>query len=196
MPRIRPTSRTRQSPERVRFERTAMAHLSALYGGALRFTRNQSEAEDLVQDTLLRAWDKWHQFEQGTNCKAWLFRILTNTFINGYRRRIKERALLEAEHLGRHGDRFFSRDATRRWGDPEVGYDARNVSPIVEQALADLPESFRAVVVLVDMQGFSYKEAAEIVDCPIGTIMSRLHRARGALREALEDHAALYGLAA
>ena len=81
-------------------------------------------------------------------------------------------------------------------GDPEVGYDTRNLSPVVEQALADLPENFRAVAILVDMQGFSYKEAAEIVDCPIGTVMSRLHRARAALREALEEHAATYDIAA
>ncbi|MGB0588845.1 MAG: sigma-70 family RNA polymerase sigma factor [Myxococcota bacterium] len=177
------------------FEKQALLHLGALYGAALRFTRNHAEAEDLVQETVLRGWRKWHQFEDGTNCKAWLFRILTNTFINGYRRRTKEREILEAEQLGRHGERFFSKAAAQRWGDPERGYEEHNLSPVVERALSDLPVNFRTVVVLADLQNFSYKEIAEIIGCPIGTVMSRLFRARRALQDVLREHAQCYGIA-
>ena len=182
-------------PERRAFEAEALTHLNALYGAALRLTRTHAEAEDLVQETILRSWRKWHQFQMGTNCKAWLFRILTNTFINGYRRRIKEREILEAEQLGRHGERFFSKASAQRWGDPERGYEDQNLSPIVERALRDLPVNFRTVVVLADLQNFSYKEIAEIIECPIGTVMSRLFRARRALQEVLREHAQSYGIA-
>ncbi len=187
----RPTSRSRAT-----FDREALVHLDALYGAALRLTRRPSEAEDLVQDTILRAWKKWDQFKQGTNCRAWLFRILTNTFINGYRRRTKEREILEAEHEGRLSDRFFSRDNARSWGDPERGFDNGHLSPVVQEALEGLKPEFRTVVVLSDLEGFSYKEIAEIVDCPIGTVMSRLFRARRALRDSLREHALAFGIAA
>jgi len=188
------SSTPKSTSERARFERAALVHLNALYGGALRYTHDRTAAEDLVQETLLRAWDKWHQFTHGTNCKAWLFRILTNTFINGARRRTRERETHDAELMGRHGDRFYSRDAARHWGDPEHRYEATNISPVVTEALETLPDNFKAAVILVDMQGFSYREAADIVGCPIGTVMSRLHRARGLLRDVLADHAAIYGL--
>jgi len=189
------TKRAPTTPERQEFEKQALVHLGALYGAALRLTRTESEAEDLVQETVLRGWRKWHQFQSGTNCKAWLFRILTNTFINGYRRRNKEREILEAEQLGRHGERFFSKVSAQRWGDPERGYEDHNLSPIVERALAELPTNFRTVVILADLQSFSYKEIAEIIECPIGTVMSRLFRARRALQEVLREHAQSYGIA-
>ena len=195
---MKPTRRhptRKQDPTRQVFQRDALIHLNALYGAALRFTRSPAEAEDLVQETTLRAWRKWHQFEDGTNCKAWLFRILTNTFINGYRRRTKEREILENEQRGCHGERFFSRASANRWGDPEQGYHDHNLSPVVERALADLPVNFRTVVVLADLQNFSYKEIAEIVGCPIGTVMSRLFRARRALQDVLREHASSYGIA-
>jgi RNA polymerase sigma-70 factor, ECF subfamily len=193
---MKPTPRSHQrGPVERAFEADALVHLSALYGAALRFTRTHAEAEDLVQETVLRAWHKWHQFQEGTNCKAWLFRILTNTFINGYRRRNKEREILEAEQLGRHGERFFSRRSAMQWGDPERGYEARNLSPVVQSALSELPVNFRTVVVLADLQSFSYKEIAEIVGCPIGTVMSRLFRARRCLRASLREHAASFGIA-
>ena len=196
MKTIHPETRRGDTAERQHFQQDAMVHLGALYGAALRFTRSHAEAEDLVQETILRGWRKWHQFERGTNCKAWLFRILTNTFINGYRRRSKEREILEAEQLGRHGERFFSKASAERWGDPERGYHEHNLSPIVEEALADLPVNFRTVVVLADLQNFSYKEIAEIIGCPIGTVMSRLFRARRALQDVLREHARSYGLVA
>lgn len=185
----RPTARGRAA-----FDREALVHLDALYGAALRLTRRPTEAEDLVQDTILRAWKKWDQFKQGTNCRAWLFRILTNTFINGYRRRTKEREILEAEHQGRLSDRFFSRDQVRAWADPERGYEHGHLSPIVQEALESLKPDFRTVVVLADLEGFAYKEIAEMVDCPIGTVMSRLFRARRALRGRLQEHAEAYGI--
>lgn len=196
---MKPTRRSPSSDQataRKAYERDALVHLNALYGAALRYTRTHAEAEDLVQETVLRAWHKWHQFEAGTNCKAWLFRILTNTFINGYRRRVKEREILEAELLGRHGERFFSRQSAQRWGDPELGFEAQNLSPVVERALGELPINFRTVVVLADLQNFSYREIAEIADCPIGTVMSRLFRARRLLQASLREHAASYGIAA
>ncbi|MCB9727672.1 MAG: sigma-70 family RNA polymerase sigma factor [Deltaproteobacteria bacterium] len=190
------TTATAADERRMRelFRSEALVHLDALYGTALRYTRNREAAEDLVQETILRGWKKWHQFQEGTNCKAWLFRILTNTFINGYRRRTKEREILDAQRSGRLAERFFSVGAATRWADPEVGYADRNLSPRVLDALDALRPDFRTVVVLADLQDFSYREIAEIVGCPIGTVMSRLFRARKALQAALADHARDYGI--
>jgi RNA polymerase sigma-70 factor (ECF subfamily) len=187
-------TRIRTKKERAHFDAEAMVHLDALYGGALRLTRSGPEAEDLVQDTVLRAWERWHQYQPGTNARAWLLRIQTHTFINGCRRRKREREILTAEKEGRHGSRFHSREATNRWADPERGFLERHLSPPVERALEALRPEFRAVVVLSDLQGLSYREIAETIDCPIGTVMSRLFRARKALRAALADHASAFGL--
>ncbi|MGM0575181.1 MAG: sigma-70 family RNA polymerase sigma factor [Myxococcota bacterium] len=179
---------------RQAFRREALVHLDALYATAMRYTRSPEEAEDLVQDTVLRAWKKWHQFHEGTNCKAWMFRILTNTFINGYRRRSKEREILEAEKEGRLSERFFSRDCQRQWADPERAFARRHLSPTVLEALDTLRDDFRTVVVLADLQDFSYREIADICDIPIGTVMSRLFRARKALQKRLRQHAEDYGI--
>lgn len=181
-------------PDPRGFNKDALPHLSALYGAAMRMCRHPSQAEDLVQETMLRAWEKWHQFSRGTNCRAWLFRILTNTFINGCRRRTKEREILAAERDARLGSRFYSRESVRLWADPERSFNQRSLSPAVEHAIRGLSPEFRAVVVLVDLEGFSYREVAEMVSCPIGTVMSRLFRARRALRESLTEVAATYGI--
>ncbi len=181
---------------RQAFQEQALPHLDALYGSAVRLTRNPIEAEDLVQEAVMRAYQNWGQFTAGTNCRAWLFRILTNTFINGYRRRTKEREVLDKERAGALADRFFSRDCARAWADPEVTYSQKNLSPTVERALASLKPEFRMVVVLADLQDQSYREIAEPIGCPIGTVMSRLFRARRALRLLLEDHARAHGLTA
>ncbi|MEE2778911.1 MAG: sigma-70 family RNA polymerase sigma factor [Myxococcota bacterium] len=181
-------------PESSEFQQDALPHLGALYGAAMRMCRHPSQAEDLVQETMLRAWEKWHQFRNGTNCRAWLFRILTNTFINGCRRRKKEREVLAAERDARLGSRFYSRESARLWADPEKSFAQRSLSPVVEGAIKELNPEFRAVVVLVDLEGFSYREVAEMIACPIGTVMSRLFRARRALRETLTDVAATYGI--
>jgi len=185
---------SRTKTERARFDAEAMIHLDALYGGALRLTKNAVEAEDLVQDTILRAWERWHQYQPGTNARAWLLRIQTHTFINGCRRRKREREILCAEKEGRHGSRFHSRDAAKRWSDPERRFLDRHLSQPVQEALEKLRPEFRAVVVLSDLQGLSYREIAETVDCPIGTVMSRLFRARKALRAVLSEHAGGFGL--
>ncbi len=188
------SQRRKDEADRKAFREEALQHLDALYGTALRLTRHAEQAEDLVQETVLRAWQKWHQFQRGTNCRAWMLRILTNTFINGYRRRVKEREILEAERSGRHAERFYSRESTRSWASPEAGFERRHLSPTVVAALDQLRPEFRAVVVLADLQDMSYREIAEVIGCPIGTVMSRLFRARRALRAELTDHAAAFGI--
>ena len=191
-------SRQRQmdaSPStRSAFNEQALVHLDGLYGTALRLTRNPEEAEDLVQEAVLRAWDKWHQFKQGTNCKAWLYRILTNTFINGYRRRVKEREILEAEQQGRHGARFYSSETTQGWSDPDRAFTRNHLSPVVQHALEALKPEYRVVVVLSDLQGLAYREIAEVLECPLGTVMSRLFRGRQRLRVVLRQHAEEVGV--
>ncbi len=185
---------TTENTTRKAFEREALVHLDDLYGAALRMTRNAAEAEDLVQEALLRGWKSWDRFREGTNCRAWIFRILVNTFINGYRRRRTERDFLDQKSDNTLADGEWLRQSNRTWSDPEVSYEATHLSPTVEQALESLRPEFRVVVVLSDLQDFSYKEIAEIVGCPIGTVMSRLFRARRALREMLTEHARAQGL--
>ena len=187
---------SRETAIRDAFGRQALPHLDGLYGAALRLTRNPTEAEDLVQEAVLRAFQNWHQFKEGTNCRAWLFRILTNTFINGYRRRTKEREILEGEQAGGHSERFYSAEATHAWGDPQRGYEAHTLSKPVSAALDALRPEFRVVVVLSDLQDFSYRQIAEMTGCPIGTVMSRLFRARQRLRGLLEAHARAEGVLA
>ena len=173
------------------FDAEALPHLDALYGAAMRYTRSQREAEDLVQDTLLKAYQSFDKYRPGTNCKAWLFRILTNTFINRYRRKQRERVVLgeddgrplaeriEAPEVSEFEPRLEEQEETmeRLFGDE------------VSQALLSLPLDFRMVVMIVDVYDFSYKECAEIIDCPIGTVMSRLYRGRRMLRSALVGYA-------
>lgn len=187
---------TTETSKNAAFHALALPHLDALYGAALRFTKNPAAAEDLVQETMLRGFAAWHQFDETTNCRAWLFRILSNSFINGYRRRAKERQVLEGEHKGQHGERFFSRDATDTWAHPEAAFFERHLSPTVVRALESLKPDFRVVVELSDLQGFSYREIAEMLEIPIGTVMSRLFRARQSLRGKLETHARAFGLVA
>ncbi len=176
------------------FADLALPHLDALYGGALRYTKSPAAAEDLVQETMLRAYASWHQFDPATNCRAWLFRILSNSFINGWRRKTKEREVLEGEQLGAHGDRFYCRDSASAWAHPETVFFDRNLSPTVLAALDSLKPEFRVVVELADLQGLSYREIADALEIPIGTVMSRLFRARQNLKGKLADHARQFGL--
>jgi RNA polymerase sigma-70 factor (ECF subfamily) len=181
-------------PSRTDFEREAMPHMPALYAAALRMSRNERDAEDIVQDTLLRAYRFFDTFEAGTNCKAWLFRILTNVFCNRYREREREHQILdEAESSDANVEQFLA-------GAGNVGRDTENallgrmISADVERALASVPQDFRMAVILADLEDFSYKEIAEIMDCPAGTVMSRLYRGRKILQGLLYDYAVEQGI--
>jgi RNA polymerase sigma-70 factor (ECF subfamily) len=172
---------------REEFEALALAHVDALYSAALRLTKNEGDAEDLVQDTCMRAYRFFDKFERGTNIKAWLFKILTNTFINRYRRRIKERNAVEGTERDAVHERFISRDATDFAANPEEYFFDRLLSDDVLKAIDGLPIDFRLVVILADLQEFSYREISEILNCPVGTVMSRLFRGRKLLEKSLRS---------
>ena len=179
------------------FERDALSYLDALYRTALRMTRSEEEADDLVQETYIRAFRFQEQFEAGTNLKAWLFRILTNTFINQFRRRKSRPQTTELDDvdesaLYRH---MTGASAASTAAEPEAVVLDRVVDSEVTKALEELPEKFRTVV-LLDVEGFSYKEMAEMLHVPIGTVMSRLHRGRKFLQKRLYDLARDRGIAA
>jgi RNA polymerase sigma-70 factor (ECF subfamily) len=176
------------------FEDEVMPHVHTLFGAALRLTRSSTDAEDLVQETYLKAFRSFDQFEMGTNCKAWLFRILTNTFINKYRRKVKEREILDGEM---HAPTVFaSLDVTNKAAEmsPESVLVDRFLSDEVLGALQKVPVDFRVVVILSDIYSFSYKEIAEMVAIPIGTVMSRLFRGRRLLQEQLFEYAVREGV--
>lgn len=169
-----------------RFEEEALPLTSALYGGALRMTRNAADAADLVQETFLRAFRSWHQFEAGTNLKAWLFRIMTNLYISNYRAKAREPQIISGNDA-----RDFDLYQILLDQGPGVAPSAESIvlnrlgDDDIKQALANLPEDFRIPVLLADVDGFSYKEIADMLSIPIGTVMSRLHRGRKALQKAL-----------
>jgi RNA polymerase sigma-70 factor (ECF subfamily) len=182
--------------DQAQFAAEALEYMPALYSAALRMTRNPADAEDLVQETYLRAYRGFAGFEPGTNLRAWLYRILTNTYINSYRakqRRPDERQLDDVEDLYLY----------RRLGAVEEAMAARSAEDElmdlftdeeVKAALDSLPEQFRIAVYLADVEGFSYKEIADILDIPIGTVMSRLHRGRKAMQRELYEYAVTRGL--
>ena len=176
------------------FEKACISHLDALYAGALKLTRSATEAEELVQDTYVKAFRFAHKFEWGTNLKAWLFRIQSNTFINDYRHRGHERRYVERAATESIYDEVLDTEARAFASDPEKHAFNTFLRTELERAIDELPDDFRQVVVLADLQGFSYKEVAEILGCPIGTVMSRLHRARRMLQRELIDFAVDAGL--
>lgn len=189
---------TMNDAARQDFEKVALPQLDSLYGAALRLTRNPAEAEDLVQDTYVRAYRFWHTFKTGTSIKAWMFTILRNTFINRYHktnRRRSTRSDLEAQ-LNALG----SEAAVGRSAPPPVGAEALIGQQItrerIDAALESVPDDYRTAVVLADLEGLAYKEIAEIMDCPIGTVMSRIYRGRRLLAKLLRDHAVELGLLA
>jgi RNA polymerase sigma-70 factor (ECF subfamily) len=167
------------------FEREVMPHLQALYGVALRMTKSEGDAEDLVQDAILRAYRFWDGFEAGSNCRAWLMRILTNVFRNRYREKAREQEILgEAEVSSANVGQFVG--AAPR--DAESALFGRMLSRDVEKALETLPPEFRLPVILADLEDLSYKEIADIMECPAGTVMSRLYRGRKMLQKQLSDY--------
>lgn len=184
--------------DQANFEQEALQFTRQLYSAAMRMTRNPADAEDLVQETLLKAYRAYDTFQEGTNLKAWLYRILTNTFINKYRK--ESRRPTEVD-LGEVEDLYLY----RRVGSEESAEAARTtedrvldglVESDIKKAVEELPESFRMAVLLADLEGFSYKEIAEILDIPIGTVMSRLHRGRKAMQARLWEFASQRGLVA
>jgi RNA polymerase sigma-70 factor (ECF subfamily) len=176
--------------KRAEFERQALVHTDALYGAAYRLTRNARDAEDLVQDSLLRAYRFWDSFEQDSNCKAWLLRIVTNTFINEYQRKKRSREVLDAASAEQNAtDGVLVHAEASAQKSPERQLLDRSVSDDVQRALDALPDDFRTAVVLCDVQGLSYKEIAEIMQTPVGTVMSRLFRGRKLLAAALRQFA-------
>lgn len=178
----------------ARFTRDALPLLNQLYGAAMKMTRNPQDAQDLVQETYLKAFSAFESFTAGTNLRAWLYRIMTNTYINGYRKRQRQPYLGAVEEL--EDWQMGGAESTTAMSSRSAEAEAIDRTPdsVVTRALNDLPEDFRIAVYLADVEGFSYQEIADIVDVPIGTVMSRLHRGRARLRNELGAYAREQGV--
>lgn len=188
----------KETPEqrRARFERDAMQYVDQLYSAAMRMARNPSDAEDLVQEAYTKAFSAFHQYKPGTNLKAWLYRILTNTYINLYRKR-------QREPLQSNSDTIEDWQLARAESHTSAGLRSAEAEALdhlpdsdVKSALQSIPEEFRLAVYFADVEGFAYKEISDIMNTPIGTVMSRLHRGRKMLRDLLADYAAERGISA
>lgn len=173
------------------FEQEFMPHLDALYNFAFHLTQSEEDANDLVQDTFLKAYRFIESYERGTNAKAWLFKILKNSFINEYRRKVRQPADVDFEEYVAYQD---AEDSTQV-GDLDLREEVLRelIGDEVTEALNELPVDFRTVIILCDLEGFSYEEIAKIIDIPIGTVRSRLHRARNIMKEKLRDYARKMG---
>lgn len=176
--------------ERKRFEAEALPAINALYRTALRLTKNAADAEDLVQETYVKAYRFWNKYEPGSNCRAWLFRIMTNVFINEYRSRSRSPVSTSSDELD---DRFLYGSGVGALDDPEQQMFSKAFNEDVVRAIESLPSDFRLVVVLSFIERFSYKEIAAITGLHLGTVKSRLHRGRRIMQKRLERYAREYG---
>jgi RNA polymerase sigma-70 factor (ECF subfamily) len=185
-------NRSEELEKRKSFEREALPHMDALYRTALRMTKNENDAEDLVQETFAKAYRFWDKFEKGTNARAWLFKIMTNIFINEYRSKSRAPVSVNVDDID---DNFLYGQlaATSPAEDPERQFFAKIFDDDVKKAIEELPDDFRMVVVLSFLEGFSYQEIAEICDLQLGTVKSRLHRGRKLLQKKLFDYAVKNG---
>jgi RNA polymerase sigma-70 factor (ECF subfamily) len=183
-----------QGTERQVFEEQALPHLDAMYGMALRLTQDERDAEDLVQDSMVKAFRFFHRYQEGSNIKAWLFKVLVNTFYNTRRKTKNTQRLHSDAEAGSHHERFISEASTaaQHSNAEEVLLDKLVVEKL-QEAMNELPKGFRLAVLLCDVYGFSYKEIAEIIERPVGTVMSRLHRGRRLLQKRLYDVAVEQG---
>lgn len=186
---------TKTSDLDARFKRDALPLLDQLYGGALRMTRNPADAEDLVQETYAKAYQAFNSFSEGTNLKAWLYRIMTNTYINSYRKKKRQPTQQSSEDVTDHQLLATSSHESVGLESAEVEALKNLPNQRIAQAMNDLSEDYRMVVYYADVEGLAYKEIAEIMGTPLGTVMSRLHRGRKQLREALKDVAQEHGIA-
>ena len=189
-----PRKSKKVAAERELFEAEARPLLDGLYSMALRLTRSPVDSEDLVQDTLVRAYRFYDRFEAGTNFKAWLMRIQMNTFVNRYRRTSRERQVFDGPMAAPVGEGVMSRASMRGLTDPVGDAQRRLIAREIERAFEELSDEARTMVLLADVEELSYKEIAEVVGCPIGTVMSRLHRARKQLQGSLQKHAVQLGI--
>ena len=183
-------SGSRDAEARARFEALMIAHLDSLYRTARRLTKDRTRAEDLAQDVMLKAWRSFHTFQEGTSTRAWLHRILMNAYFDAYRKRTREPEVVDVEDVGEFYlyDKVAARADLAQYGNPESLLD-QIMDDEVRDSLESLPEQFRAAVILADLEGFSYKEMAEILGVPVGTVMSRLSRGRHLLQKQLWDYA-------
>jgi RNA polymerase sigma-70 factor, ECF subfamily len=185
--------RRHNQKEESEFQHTTLQHIDSLYSTALRLCNNEKDAEDLVQDTYVKSLRFRDKFQDGTNLKAWLFKILTNTFINKYRRKVRERRFLdESGEIFASSEDFSNKSSDH--SDPEREYISRVLAADLQKAIEQLPSDFRMAVILADVEEFSYKEIADMMDCPIGTVMSRIFRGRKLLQKQLIEQARLCGI--
>ncbi len=182
-----PTNKNDTQQKHREFQEEAIPHMDILYNYGIRLTGNPEDANDLLQETFLKAYRFWDKFEKGTNCRAWLFRIMRNSYINRYRKAVKTPEHVDYDEI----KEFYNtiRDQSTDANDLTERLYGQLLDDQISTALTDLPEEFRTVVILCDIEGFTYEEAAEFVDCPIGTIRSRLHRGRKLLRDKLFKYA-------